>query len=142
MKASSEQVSQQQQQGPSPAATATPPAEGRTLDPDVLEQLTVDTQTSPMGAAGLIELFLLASTRRLRAMREATEQADLDRIRFEAGILAGASSRMGASRLAQLCSDLPQRNLTDWLASLENEHGRVRCTLEAFYLSPGTVLPS
>lgn len=142
MKASSEQVCEQQR-APSPAdATEAPPAEGRTLDPDILEQLTVETQTSPMGAAGLIELFLLASTRRLRAMREATEQADLDRIRAEAGILAGASSRMGASRLAQLCSELPQRNLADWLVSLENEHGRVRCTLEAFYLAPSTALPS
>lgn len=120
-------------------------ADACTLDPGDVERFASEVKATPAGAAGLVELYLLSSTRRLQTLRQATEEADLSRIRSEAGILAGASRRLGARRLASLCNELlesPAADIPAWLASLESEHAKVRTTLQAFYLQTSSPLPS
>lgn len=82
-------------------------------------------------------LFLVETPRRLRAARTCIRRDDADGLRRLALSLRGASARMGAARMAELCDALAHAAAGDHLAdagclldALRSEYVAVRTSME------------
>ncbi|MGB3610096.1 MAG: Hpt domain-containing protein [Cellvibrio sp.] len=87
----------------------------------------------------LIETFVTDSRERIRNLHELVPQGDAEVIRRAAHSFKGSSSNIGASRLAELCSQIEVQALTgnldiipELLAEAEVEFTRVTTLLQEF----------
>jgi len=125
---------------------ATPPGDagtsvhdGSAIDSKVFD----DLRDLPSGVGAndfvttLIDLYLVESSSRLAALKEAAARRDWPLVRFVAHSLKGSSGTIGANGLADICGELEERarqtnvdGTPELVTALEDEFTRVRHALE------------
>lgn len=86
----------------------------------------------------LLDTYLLDSEERLRMLREAQRDGDMQALRLTAHSFKGSCSNVGALHLAALCKELEEigrRGQPDeaptWIAQVEEEFARVKSLFQA-----------
>jgi signal transduction histidine kinase/DNA-binding response OmpR family regulator/HPt (histidine-containing phosphotransfer) domain-containing protein len=126
-----------------PAAVMTPPTEPA-IDSTVFDEFRgAGANGGPNDfVAGLIAQYLLESSTRIAELHDAVAKGDATALRGAAHTLKGASSMVGANRLAGICAELEtlaRASTVEGSAALikavEDEHSRVR---DALHLEQGS----
>lgn len=114
--------------------TQSPPV----LDPAWLERMLA----RPDFARHLFEVFLADEPARVEAMGKAIADGDMEKLRFLAHSLKGASATLGMPRVSSACRELEQASKAGDTQRMSEAYALVEKEMEAVYAGLRAVMPS